>query len=189
MNLDDVDIFQSGGLVESIKKLQAGGEVSPDALDRLVTGYEENVPLIAQIGAGFTPPGMALDVAAAGKYGRDAVRDFSAGNLGQGAVNLGIAGLSGLAAIPLVGELANLGKIGLKRAVKTKSGTEVTNPTLEKAIKVQEADALVDVNKIDIKQPSGGTKKQKQQRIELAEDIIKKVADGFIYKGVDRKKR
>ena len=189
MNLDDVDIFQSGGLVESIKKLQAGGEVSPDALDRLVTGYEENVPLIAQIGAGFTPPGMALDVAAAGKYGRDAFRDFSAGNLGQGAVNLGIAGLSGLAAIPLVGELANLGKIGLKRAVKTKSGTEVTNPTLEKAIKVQEADALVDVNKIDIKQPSGGTKKQKQQRIELAQDIIKNLDDGFTYKGVGRKKR
>ena len=189
MNLDDVDIFQSGGLVESIKKLQAGGEVSPDALDRLVTGYEENVPLIAQIGAGFTPPGMALDVAAAGKYGRDAVRDFSAGNLGQGAVNLGIAGLSGLAAIPLVGELANLGKIGLKRAVKTKSGTEVTNPTLKKAIKVEEADALVDVKKIDVKQPSGGTKKQKQQRIELAEDIIKNVDDGFIYKGVGRKKR
>ena len=40
MNLDDVDIFQSGGLVESIKKLQAGGEVSPDALDRFVSSYE-----------------------------------------------------------------------------------------------------------------------------------------------------
>jgi hypothetical protein len=189
MNLDDVDIFQSGGLVESINKLQEGGEVSPDALDRLVTGYEENVPLIAQIGAGFTPPGMALDVAAAGKYGRDAFRDFSAGNLGQGAVNLGIAGLSGLAAIPLVGELANLGKIGLKRAVKTKSGTEVTNPTLKRAIKVEEADTVVDVNKIDVKQPSGKTKKQKQQRIELAEDIIKNLDDGFTYKGVSRKKR
>ena len=68
MNLDDVDIFQSGGLVESIKKLQAGGEVSPDALDRFVSSYEENVPLLGQVGLGLTPAGVAIDIAEVGKY-------------------------------------------------------------------------------------------------------------------------
>ena len=49
IDLDSIDVFQ------------------PDALDRAVTGYEENVPLAAQIVAGLTPPGMAMDIAAAGR--------------------------------------------------------------------------------------------------------------------------
>ena len=48
-----------------------------DILDRAVEGYEENVPLVGQIAAGFTPPGMAMDVVAAGKYGRDAVGELA----------------------------------------------------------------------------------------------------------------
>ena len=106
----DIDIFQEGGPAEK------------DLLDITVEGYEENVPLLAQIGAGFTPPGMAMDVAAAGKYGRDAYRDFSAGNIGEGFLNAGIAGLSGLAAIPLVGEVANLLKQPLKAGLKSDKG-------------------------------------------------------------------
>jgi len=101
----DIDIFQDGGAAQR------------DLLDIAVEGYEENVPLLAQIGAGFTLPGMAMDVAAAGKYGRDAYRDFTQGELGSGAMKLGIAGLSGLAAIPVVGELTRLGKEPLKRAL------------------------------------------------------------------------
>ena len=106
----DIDIFQEGGPAEK------------DLLDRAVEGYEENVPLLAQIVAGFTPPGMAMDVAAAGKYGRDAFRDFGAGNVGEGLLNLGIAGLSGLAAVPLYGEAANLLKQPLKAGLKSDKG-------------------------------------------------------------------
>ena len=40
----NIDIFQQGGAAEK------------DLLDRAVEGYEENVPLPAQILAGFTPP-------------------------------------------------------------------------------------------------------------------------------------
>ena len=58
----------------------------PDLLDRAVTGYEENVPLLAQIAAGFTPPGMAMDIAAAGKYGRDAARNIAEGDYGKAAL-------------------------------------------------------------------------------------------------------
>ena len=101
----DIDIFQNGGAAQR------------DFLDKAVEGYEENVPLLAQIAAGFTPPGVAMDIAAAGKYGRDAYRDFTQGELGSGAMKLGIAGLSGLAAIPLVGELTRFGKEPLKRAL------------------------------------------------------------------------
>ena len=75
-----------------------------DFLDKGVEEYEANVPLLTQIGVGFTPPGMAIDVAAAGKYGRDAFRDFREGEIGEGFKNVGIAGLSGLAAIPLLGK-------------------------------------------------------------------------------------
>ena len=95
----------------------------PDLLDVAVTGYEENVPLIAQIAAGFTPPGMAADVAAATKYGRDAVRDFTQGRVGQGGANLGIAALSGLGAIPLIGDLARGPKSVLKQMVKADTPT------------------------------------------------------------------
>lgn len=95
----------------------------PDLLDVAVTGYEENVPLVAQIAAGFTPPGMAADVAAATKYGRDAVRDFTQGRVGQGGANLGIAALSGLGAIPLIGDLARGPKSVLKQMVKADTPT------------------------------------------------------------------
>ena len=101
----DIDIFQQGGAADK------------DLLDRTVEGYEENVPLLGQMAAGFTPPGMAMDIAAAGKYGRDSFKDFSQGNIGQGFGNLGIAALSGLAAVPLVGELANLAKQPLKKGI------------------------------------------------------------------------
>ena len=64
---DNVNIFEPG----------------KDILDRAVEGYEENVPLVGQIAAGFTPPGIAMDVAAAGKYGRDAFKEFKQGNIGS----------------------------------------------------------------------------------------------------------
>jgi hypothetical protein len=93
-----------------------------DFLDKGIEEYEANVPLLTQIGVGFTPPGMAIDVAAAGKYGRDAFRDFGEGEIGEGFKNLGIAGLSGLAAIPLVGELAALAKQPVKASLKSSKG-------------------------------------------------------------------
>jgi len=93
-----------------------------DFLDKGIEEYEANVPLLTQIGVGFTPPGMAIDVAAAGKYGRDAFRDFGEGEIGEGFKNVGIAGLSGLAAIPLLGELATLVKQPLKASLKSSKG-------------------------------------------------------------------
>lgn len=95
---DNVNIFEPG----------------KDILDRAVEGYEENVPLLGQIAAGFTPPGIAMDVAAAGKYGRDAFKEFKQGNIGSGFKNLGVAGLSGLAAVPLLGEATRPFKSALK---------------------------------------------------------------------------
>ena len=108
----DIDIFQNGGAAQR------------DFLDKAVEGYEQNVPLLAQIAAGFTPPGVAMDIAAAGKYGRDAFRDFTQGELGQGGINLGISTLSGIGAIPLLGDLARGPKSYLKQMVKS----QIKNP-------------------------------------------------------------
>jgi hypothetical protein len=96
---------------------------APDLLDKAVIGYEERVPLAAQIAAGFTPPGIAADVAAAAKYGRDAARDFTQGRLGQGGANLGIAALSGLGVIPVIGDLARGPKSFLKGMIKADTPT------------------------------------------------------------------
>ena len=104
-------------MYENVDIFQEGGPADKDLLDIAVEGYEENVPLPAQMLAGFTLPGMGMDIAAAGKYGRDSFRDFSQGNIGSGFGNLGIAALSGLAAVPLVGELANLAKQPLKKGI------------------------------------------------------------------------
>jgi len=81
----------------------------PDALDKAVTAFEENVPLAGQIAVGLTPAGIAVDVAEVGKYGRDALRDFSEGRVGSGLGNVGIAGLSALGLIPIIGDLAKAG--------------------------------------------------------------------------------
>ena len=100
-SINDVDIF----------------EPKKDLLDRGVEAYDKNVPLLAKLGIGFTPQGLAIDAAEVGKYGRDAYRDFGSGDLGSGAMNLGIAGLSALGFIPFVGDLVKAGgKEVLKRA-------------------------------------------------------------------------
>ena len=94
----------------------------PDLLDRAVTGYEENVPLLAQIAAGFTPPGMAMDIVAAGKYGRDAARNIAEGDYGKAALYGGIAGLSALGAVPILGDLARGPKSVLKQMMLRNQG-------------------------------------------------------------------
>ena len=87
-----------------------------DFLDTAVESYEQNVPLAAQIAAGFTPPGIAIDLAEATKYGRDAYRQASAGQFGPAAGSAGIAALSALGVIPIVGDLL---KTGGKSAIKS----------------------------------------------------------------------
>ena len=94
--MDDIDIFE------------------PDALDRSVEAYED-LPLPAQIAAGFTPAGLAADVATAAKYGRDAVRQLVAGKYGEAAAPAILAALAGVGLIPVVGDIAK--KYGSK-AVK-----------------------------------------------------------------------
>ena len=112
-----------------------------DFLDKGIEEYEANVPLLTQIGVGFTPPGMAIDVAAAGKYGRDAFRDFGEGEIGEGFKNVGIAGLSGLAAIPLLGEIANLVKQPLKASLKSSKGiASLDNADPRRALTRSQAD-------------------------------------------------
>jgi hypothetical protein len=86
----------------------------PDALDRGVAAYEET-PLAAQILAGFTPAGLAADVASAAKYGRDAVRNLVAGQYGEAATPAILAALAAVGLIPVVGDIAK--KVGSK-AVK-----------------------------------------------------------------------
>ena len=100
-SISDVDIF----------------EPPKDLLDRSVEAYDENVPLLGKLAIGVTPQGLGIDGAEVVKYGRDAYRDFGSGDLGSGAMNLGIAGLSALGFIPLAGDLLKAGgKEVLKRA-------------------------------------------------------------------------
>lgn len=133
---ENVDIFQEGGLADK------------DLLDIAVEGYEENVPLLGQVAAGFTPPGMAMDIAAAGKYGRDSFRDFSQGNIGKGFGNLGIAALSGLAAVPLVGELANLAKQPLKKGIASLPSATNKADILKHQADINTGNPLADANKL-----------------------------------------
>ena len=143
-----------------------------DILDLAVEGYEENVPLVGQIAAGFTPPGMAMDIAAAGKYGRDAVRNIAEGEYGKGALYGGIAGLSALGAIPLFGDLL--------RAPKG----------LLKGMDVSKADEMVDIK--NIKRPKdleGNVVKSEKKRVDQATELLNKSSSGTTYKGVKQNKR
>ena len=104
-------------MYQNIDIFQQGGAADKDFLDRAVEGYEENVPIPAQILAGFTPPGMAADLVAGGKYGRDAIEEFREGNIKPGLMYAGIAGLSTLGALPLIGDLLRPGKQALKSGI------------------------------------------------------------------------
>ena len=156
-----------------------------DLLDRGVIAYEENVPLIGQVAAGFTPPGMGIDLLSAGKYGRDAFRDFAAGQGREGAINLGIAGLSALGAIPLIGDLARGPKSFLRQALTPKT----TSPLL-KGIDTSQADEIVDIKTItkpkDIK---GKPVKSEEKRVGEATRLLEKSGAGSSYKGVSIEKR
>jgi len=157
---EDVDIFQQGGSADK------------DLLDIAVEGYEENVPLVAQIAAGFTPPGMAMDIAAAGKYGRDAARDIKEGRLKQAAIAGGIAGLSALGAIPLIGDLFRGPK------------------SLLKGIDTKQADAVIDAKNITKpKDIEGQPVKTEAKRLDEAKKLLEKSASGSSYKGVTVEKR
>ena len=83
----------------------------PDLLDQGVEAYEAT-PLAAQILAGFTPAGLAADVASAAKYGRDAVRNLVAGQYGEAATPAILASLAAVGLIPVVGDIAK--KVGSK---------------------------------------------------------------------------
>ena len=109
-DINDINIFDRAMSFEDINDIlltaprtDISQYIKPDDRDFLdkSRGIRSNASLLTQIGVGFTPPGMAIDVAAAGKYGRDAFRDFSEGEIGEGFKNW-LAGLSGLAAIPLL---------------------------------------------------------------------------------------
>ena len=157
---EDVDIFQQGGSTDK------------DLLDIAVEGYEEKVPLVAQIAAGFTPPGMAMDIAAAGKYGRDAARDIKEGRFKQAAIAGGIAGLSALGAIPLIGDLFRGPK------------------SLLKGIDTKQADAVIDAKNITKpKDIEGQPVKTEAKRLDEAKKLLEKSASGSSYKGVTVEKR
>ena len=147
-------------------------EPERDILDRAVEGYEEHVPLVGQIAAGFTPPGMAMDIAAAGKYGRDAFRGVQEGNYGKAALYGGIAGLSALGAIPLIGDLMR-GPKGLLKGIAAKK-----------------ADEVVDISRINRpKDTAGKVFKSEAKRVDQATELLKKSSSGTSYKGVTQPKR
>ena len=124
-------------MYQNIDIFQEGGAANKDALDKLVEAYEQKVPLPAQIAAGFTAPGMALDLATAGKYGRDALEELKAGNIKPGLMYAGIAGLSGLAAVPLFGEIAS----ALKRPLQKGLGS-LPSPTTRFDLTRHQADVF-----------------------------------------------
>ena len=100
--------------LQNLQKFNIGGDVDifePDLLDRGVEAYEAT-PLAAQILAGFTPAGLAADVASAAKYGRDAVRNLVAGQYGEAATPAILASLAAVGLIPVVGDIAK--KVGSK---------------------------------------------------------------------------
>ena len=165
---DDRDYLDS--IVAGFNKNVPTVEDDRDYLDRAVGAYEENVPLIAQIGMGFTPPGIGIDIAEATKYGRDAFRDLKQGNLSSGAINVGIAGLSALGAIPLVGDLL-------------KAGGKPTLKGLAKSIRTTDATDIVPVNKIKIKDTTGSG------RGADAKANMQSNVDEVSYKGVKADKR
>tara|TARA_A100001201_G_scaffold4552_3_gene9053 strand:+ start:3140 stop:4489 length:1350 start_codon:yes stop_codon:yes gene_type:complete len=134
--LDNIDIFQSGGAADA------------DLLDIFVEGYEQNVPLPAQILAGFTPPGMALDIAAGGKYGRDAIEEFREGNIKPGLMYAGIAGLSTLGAIPLIGELFRPGKEVLKKGITSLATSNTVDDVVKHQADIFSGDPVRDSIKI-----------------------------------------
>ena len=118
-----------------------------DLLDMGVKAYEENVPLLGQIGVGLTPPGLAIDAAEATKYGRDAFRDFRQGSIGSGLANTGIAALSAIGLVPVVGDLL---KTGGKSLIKR---TFMSDPALAKADK-DDLRKIVDDPKLNPEQKS-----------------------------------
>ena len=152
--LDNIDIFDNR-----------------DLLDRSVETYEEDVPLLAQIAIGFTPPGLAIDAAETAKYGRDAFRDFSEGEYKSGLINTGIAGLSALGAVPFFGDIAkNLGKKPLKNLAKS---IQKTPDSLETPIK-----------NIKFTSTSKGSGRGAD-----AKNMMESASDEFSYKGVTINKR
>ena len=143
----------------------------PDALDVAVDTYSEEVPLMAQIGIGMTPAGLAVDAAEIAKYGRDAYRAIESGDynkalLGAAGVGLGIAGL-----VPVAGDIL---KYGGKTLLKNTDMARQYQPKINEP-----------VNEPDIQQV-GGKKlfnevekvfKEPQQDIVDADQLIKRAID------------
>jgi len=113
-----------------------------------------------------------MDLVAAGKYGRDAVRNIAEGEYGKGALYGGIAGLSVLGAIPLFGELAR-GPKGLLKGMDASKADEILS--------------IKDINKQ--KDIYGNVFTSTQSRVKEAEDLLNKSAAEYTYKGVKQTKR
>ena len=143
----------------------------PDALDVAVDTYSEEVPLMAQIGIGMTPAGLAVDAAEIAKYGRDAYRAIESGDynkalLGAAGAGLGIAGL-----VPIAGDIL---KYGGKTLLKNTDMARQYQPKIKEP-----------VNEPDIQQV-GGKKlfgevekvfKEPQQDIVDSEQLIQRAID------------
>ena len=173
--INNIDIFEDDrdyldSIVSGFNKNVPTVEDDRDYLDRVVGAYEENVPLIAQIGMGFTPAGVAIDVAEATKYGRDAYRKAMQGELGQAGISTGIAALSALGGVPLLGDLI---KAGGKPALKG----------LAKSIRTEDASDIVPIDKIKIKDTTGSG------RGADAKELMQSNVDEVSYKGVKVDKR
>lgn len=82
-----------------------GGPMDKDNLDMAVEAYED-LPMLAQIGMGMTPAGVAADAASVGKYARDLERALSVDDreaARDAALNMG---MSGVGFVPGIGDAA-----------------------------------------------------------------------------------
>ena len=159
-----------------------------DFLDVAVEGYEENVPLLGQIGIGVTPVGVGIDLAESVKYGRQGLGELSAGLgalsspfqwhksgplLSSGAKNIGIAGLATIGAIPVVGDIVK------------KRGKD-----LIKGLDASKADDIVPISSIEkVTDETGKIVKSPKTRVDQAEELLETSTSGFSYKGVTQPKR
>ena len=154
--LDNIDLFE------------------PDALDVAVDTYSEQVPLMAQIGIGMTPAGLAVDAAEIAKYGRDAYRAIGSGDynkalLGAAGAGLGIAGL-----VPVAGDIVKYGGKALMKALPVSKAAKQYQPKINAPVNEP------DVQEIGGKKLFGEVEKvfkQPQQDIVDSDQLIKRAID------------
>ena len=126
-DMSEKERMRLGFLPEDIQKRQDGGPMDKDNLDMAVEAYED-LPMLAQIGMGMTPAGVAADAASVGKYARDLERALSVDDreaARDAALNMG---MSGVGFVPGIGDAA----AAMMRRGRGSTPRGPSNPQMEK---------------------------------------------------------